>query len=223
MARRPRERSPSDIKLKQPDRSGPTEGTLLQLAQERGLFEQAEKQQAANKKSAGIAVRPGDADDDDGDEEAGLPPTAERILDTLLWTVSLAMLHFTLDVLVQNQYSIDRVQFPNVFARAGQALMVFGLLFYPLHPHKSNPTILPGLPARFQPVLRQTIFFAASVVAGCYLIYTTNTFGYMAVMKHAPPLGCLWVWSVIELDLPWAVLSLAVAGTFLWLRDYDIK
>ncbi|KAK0704622.1 hypothetical protein B0H67DRAFT_603695 [Lasiosphaeris hirsuta] len=205
MARRRRERSPSDIRLKQPDRSGPTEGTLLQLAQERGLFEQAKKQQAANRKASGVAVKPSDADDDDGDDEAGLPPTAERILDTLLWTVSLAMLHFTLDVLVQNQYSIDRVQFPKVFARAGQALMVFALLFYPLHPHKSNPTILPGLPSRFQPLLRQTIFFATSVVAGCYLIYATNTFGYMA------------------LDLPWAVLSLAVAGTFLWLRGYDIK
>lgn len=100
---------------------------------------------------------------------------------------------------------------------------VFALLFYPLHPHPSNPTILPGLPQRFQGVLRQTIFFLTSTCAGCYLIYVTNTFGYMAVMKQAPPLGCLWVWSVIELELPWAVLSLTAAGFFLWVRGYDIK
>jgi len=45
----------------------------------------------------------------------------------------------------------------------------------------------------------------------------------MAVMKQAPPLGCLWVWSVIELDLLWAVLSLAGAGLFLWIKGYSIK
>lgn len=51
----------------------------------------------------------------------------------------------------------------------------------------------------------------------------TNSFGYMAVMKQAPPLGCLWVWSVIELDLAWAVLSLAGTGMFVWLGGYSIK
>jgi hypothetical protein len=45
----------------------------------------------------------------------------------------------------------------------------------------------------------------------------------MAIMKQAPPIGCLWVWSVIELDLPWAVLSLAGAGGFLWQNGYSIK
>jgi hypothetical protein len=62
-----------------------------------------------------------------------------------------------------------------------------------------------------------------SVLAGCYVIHITNTFGYMAVMKQAPPVGCLWVWSVIELELPWAVLSLAGTGTFLWQNGYTIK
>jgi len=102
-------------------------------------------------------------------------------------------------------------------------LTVFALLFYTLHPHSSNPTILPGLPQRFQNALRQVIFFATSVAAGCYLIHVTNSAGYLAVMKQAPPLGCLWVWSVIELDLPWAVLSLVGAGYFLWSGGYSIK
>ena len=76
---------------------------------------------------------------------------------------------------------------------------------------------------RYQSPLRQAIFFATSVAAGCYLIHVTNTFSYLAVMKQAPPLGCLWVWSVIEMDLPWATLSLAGAGFFLWSRGYSIK
>ncbi|KAK1832224.1 hypothetical protein QBC39DRAFT_390676 [Podospora conica] len=211
------------IKLRQPDRSGPSEKTLLEIAEERGLFAQAQEKEDANKKNklpkSAVRVRK----EDDGDDDEPLSPTAERILETMLWTVSLAMLHFTLDVLVQHQFAINQVQWPEVCIRAVQALMVFALLFYPLHPHASNPRILPGLPQRYQAAFRQAVFFATSLAAGCYLIHVTNNYGYLAVMKRAPPLGCLWVWSVIELDLPLAALSLAGAGVFVWAGGYSIK
>lgn len=99
---------------------------------------------------------------------------------------------------------------------------VFSLLFYNLHRHPSNPRLLPGLPGRLQQPLRQVIFFVASTLAGCYLIHITNQYGYMAVMQQAPPIGCLWVWSVIELDLPWAVASLAIAAGFMKLMGHGL-
>ncbi|KAK4239602.1 hypothetical protein C8A03DRAFT_14028 [Achaetomium macrosporum] len=223
MARKRRERTPSNhLELKKPDRSGPTEKTLLQLAEERGLFGQAEKREAEiGKKAVPVAIS--SATEDGEDDEAKLPPTVERVLETLLWSVSLAMLHFTLDVLVHNQYSVDRIVWPRIWTRFGQALLVFGLLIYVLHPHAANPSLIPGLAPRYQSAIRQVIFFTMSILCGCYVIHITNTFGYMAVMKQAPPVGCLWVWSVIELELPWAVLSLAGAGTFLWQNGYSIK
>jgi hypothetical protein len=97
------------------------------------------------------------------------------------------------------------------------------MLFYPLHPHASNPILLPGLAPRFQPALRQGIFFITSLCAGCYLIYISNRYGYLAVMKRAPSLGCLWVWAVIELNLPLAVLSLGFAVLFLWQGGYNFR
>ncbi|KAK4250631.1 hypothetical protein C7999DRAFT_38464 [Corynascus novoguineensis] len=223
MARKRRERSPSDLKLKQPDRSGPTEKTLIQLAQERGLFDEAKKREEIIAKKSAVVTSRQPSDDEEGSEEAGLPPSVERVLETALWSVSLSMLHFTFDVLVQHQYSIDRVVWSRVLMRFGQALLVFGLLIYVLHPHPANPGLIPGLSQRYQSAFRQTIFFVTSVCAGCYLIHITNSYGYMAVMKQAPPLGCLWVWSVIELELLWAVLSLAGAGLFLWIKGYSIK
>ncbi|KAH7629386.1 hypothetical protein B0T09DRAFT_155523 [Sordaria sp. MPI-SDFR-AT-0083] len=219
---RKRAESPSNIKFQHPDRSGPKEKTLLELAEERGLFAQAQKKQEENDKTKAkikkIPIKP-----NEGNYDELLSPGAERFLETTLYTISLTMLHFTLDVLVQNQYSVDRIVWPKVWTRALQALFVFGLLIYTLHAHSSNPTILPGLPARFQNHARQVIFSVMSVCSGCYLIHITNTYGYLAVMKQAPPVGCLWVWSVIELQLPWAVLSLAIAGTYLKVRGYDIK
>lgn len=130
MARRRREPSPSSIKLRHPDRSGPSEKTLLEIAQERGLFDQAKKrEEEIGKQAAPIRIpRPqkddsDDEEDDDGDDddEVGLSPGAERVFETLLWTMSLSMLHFTLDVLVYHQYSVDRISWPNVWQRFAQA------------------------------------------------------------------------------------------------------
>lgn len=95
------------IKLAQPDRSALSEETLLNLAQERNLFEQADQHPANRRRKRG------NGDHDDGE----LSPTADRAMEALLWTVSLAMLHFTLDVLVQHQYAME-VSWPQIITRA---------------------------------------------------------------------------------------------------------
>lgn len=61
-----------------------------------------------------------------------------------------------------------------------------------------------------------------SSVAGCYLIHISNEYGYLSIMKQAPPLGCLWLWAVVELDLLWAVPSLAIAASFMWKQGYSV-
>jgi hypothetical protein len=99
---------------------------------------------------------------------------------------------------------------------------VIFLLFYSFHPHSSPPILLPRLPARVQPVLHQLLFFVGSVSAGSYLIHITNTYGYYAVMKQAPPVGILWIWSVIELDLLWAVSSVGLCIAFLKSGGYSV-
>ncbi|XXH04390.1 hypothetical protein Hte_010804 [Hypoxylon texense] len=203
----------NDIKLAHPDRTGvPTEDTLLKLAQDRNLFEQAERRKGKIEED----------DSSDEDDEVLISPTADRIMEAILWSASLSMLHFTLDVLVQHQYAITII-WPQIIIRTMQAFAVFLVLIYVLHAHASVQTILPGLPARFQSPLRQAIFFLASICSGCYLIHISNKYGYLAVMKQSPSLGCIWVWSVIELNLTPAVLSLAIAGGFFYQGGYTLK
>ncbi|KAI7788112.1 hypothetical protein LA080_013419 [Diaporthe eres] len=218
MVRERKEKRAKNIKLKQPDRSGPTEKTLFDIAQERNLFKQAAAKERKNKRQNGEGVE----DDEDDDEEEGIPPGAERILETLLYTVSLTMLHLTLDVLVQQQYAIE-IEWFKIIQRDLQALMVFTALVYALHPHAAATTVVPGLPQRFQNHARQAIFLAMGTVAGCYLIHITNKYSYIAVLKQAPALGCLWVWSIIELNLGLAVASLAASGFFFWQGGYTIR
>ncbi|KAF7559263.1 hypothetical protein G7046_g4904 [Stylonectria norvegica] len=203
MARQRKEKPIKGIKLVQPDRSGPSEKTLFELAEERQLFLQAERRNREN--TADV-----------------LSPGAERVLEVMLWTVTLAILHFTFDVLVQNQFGTS-IKWPQVWIRTARAWVVFAVLFYPLHPHEANPVLIPGLPLKYQRSIRQATFFTMSTVCGCYLIHITNTYGYLATMKQAPPVGCLWIWAVVELDLLWAVLSLALAAGFVWQGGYDFK
>lgn len=83
--------------------------------------------------------------------------------------------------------------------------------------------MVPGLPQQYQTVVRQIIFLAVSLIAGCYLIYITSEYSYLAVLKQAPPVGALWVWSVIELNLGLALLTLAGSGLFFWQGGYSIQ
>ncbi|KAL0931410.1 uncharacterized protein CTRU02_214145 [Colletotrichum truncatum] len=220
-------KDPKNIPLAQPDRSGPSEATLLQLAKERGLFDQADKD-PRNKHLPKGAVRidkphveDSDGEDEDGDE-ALLSPLMDRIMDSLLWTISLAILHGTLDVLVQNQYAIA-IEWPTVITRTVVAFLVLFFLFYNLHEHRSSPNLVPWLPLRFQHPIRQVLFFVMSLSAGCYLIYITNKYSYLNTLKQAPTLGCLWVWAVLELDLAMATASLAMVAAFLVQGGYSIK
>jgi hypothetical protein len=87
---RPRKEKEVKLKLKQPDRSGPdpSQQTLLDIAAERGLLN---AQKAAEAKLNA--------------EE----PLIGRLGESMFWSISLTMLHFTLDVLAAHQYAVDIV------------------------------------------------------------------------------------------------------------------
>ena len=222
-----------DIRLLQPDRSAPEGTTLIDLAQSKGLFAEAKRRTRSPSPSSSSS-----SSSSEDDEE--ISPAVERILESVLWSLSLAALHSTLDILVRHQYAI-RIDWELVCIRSLQAFfspspyltnpapltwnLVFTLLFYTLHRHRTSPNILPPslLPPRLQAPLRQSIFFAMSAACGCNLVYMTNEHGYMAVMKRAPTLGCLWVWAVVELELLGAVGSLLVVGGFLVWGGYSVR
>lgn len=90
-------------KLKQPDRSGPDPSmeTLLQIAEKRNLSEaQRQRQAELDGENAEILIG--------------------RLGESLLWTISLVTLHFTLDVLVTHQYA-EEIVWKNIILRTSQA------------------------------------------------------------------------------------------------------
>lgn len=181
--------------LKHPDYSGPKGKTLFQLAEER----QRELDRAKSG-GRGSSTR-------GGSEEAEVGAVG----DALLYAMSMAALHLTLDVLVYSQYR-EEVVWGEIVRRAATAMPVFMLLVYLTHV---------GLAYRF-PLARDAAFCVGSVLAGCYLVYAANKHGYFYVMKAAPPVGTLWVWSVVEMSLPFAALNVVAVLAFTWFQGYEI-
>jgi hypothetical protein len=107
--RKERRKQSKYFKLRQPDRSEPQGKTLLELAEERqkSLFK------AADERLHELAQ--GDGTQADQDEPIG--PLGEA----MVYTMTMTMLHFTLDVLVYNQYG-EEIKWKPIFSRTVQAI-----------------------------------------------------------------------------------------------------
>ena len=116
--RKERKADNASLKLQHPDLSGPSEATLLDLAQERNLFNKADRKQA--KRLRGQVGSDADDEDEEEEEDLGIPPAVDRIMEAILWSVSLAMLHFAFDVLVQRQFAME-ISWPQIVTRSLQA------------------------------------------------------------------------------------------------------
>ena len=128
--------------------------------------------------------------------------------EALFYAITLTMLHFTLDVLVHQQYR-EEIGWSMIVQRTIITFPILAVLVYVFHPHASA-------------VWAQVTFLGLSIAAGSYLIYSSNEESYFAVMKRAPPLGTLWVWSVIEMRLEAALLSVVAVIGYFWWGGYSI-
>jgi hypothetical protein len=206
-----------NIPLSQPDRTGPKGKTLLEIADERtaalqGLlasgqpFEKSLNDGLARDENGRVLLPAKDSNGDD-EEDYVMGPGAEAFF----LSTSLAMVHFTLDVLVFQQYA-QEISWPAIFQRTAVAYPILFLIVYMMKSEMAN---------RFQ-TFKQLGCLAVAISSGCYMIYAGNTYDYFAVMKQAPPLGTLWIWSVIEMKLTYGLVSIAVDVGFLLWNGYKV-
>ncbi|CAO2655236.1 Nn.00g103000.m01.CDS01 [Neocucurbitaria sp. VM-36] len=187
--------------LKHPDYSGPKGKTLFQLAEERQKELDKAKATAGNVSGPNTPARDAPIDGE---------PAIGPLGDAILYSTSMAALHLTLDVIVYSQYRED-ILWGEIFMRAATATPIFVLLVYLTHVDLSY---------RF-PILRDLTFLGGSIVAGCYLVYSGNKHGYFHVMKAAPPVGTLWIWSVVEMSLLFAALSAVSVFGYIWWNGFE--
>jgi hypothetical protein len=199
------DQSKAPYELGLPDRSGPKGKTLYEIAAERqaelekeGFYE---KNPPPSKASGEGSYSEFLSDEDD--EPIG--PVGEAFV----WGISLAMLHFTFDVMVFHQYR-QEIEWGTIMRKTGKMLPALFFVIYALHSKFAQ---------RF-PVIKQWLFLATSIAAGCYLVKSGNQDGYYAVMKSAPPVGTLWVWCVVEMNLKYALAHIVIMIGYAWWNGY---
>lgn len=174
-----------------------------------------------------------------------LPP----LVDTVLLSLPLSTLHLTLAFLAAHQYA-DKTHLPSLVRES--ALVAFPMLtllihlahghlisfggrsraarrqktsveasLFPMSRGKLSPSFLARLV--FPPSLRTSVFLPVAVLLGAKLVTVTNEDPYYAVMKRAPAIGTLWVWSILEIPLGAAILgALGPLGWGVWWKGYGI-
>ena len=204
--------SAADIPMVKPDYAArPAGKTLYQLAEERQALlakgnpfpKATDELLDPSRKTASVVHR-------DGDFEFMFNEPFGAFANAVIYCFSLSMLHVTLDVLVLSQYRQDVVwrEIAARIARMTPALFCVLWIFHTEQVKRWKNT-------------RQVFFLGLSIAAGCYLVYVGNEYGYYHVMKRAPPVGTLWVWSVVEMELWFAIMHVLVMFGYIWWGGYS--
>ncbi|KAL5343078.1 hypothetical protein BJX70DRAFT_206951 [Aspergillus crustosus] len=178
----------------------------------------------------GPRVREVEPEKEEPKDDEPIPP----LIDTLLLSVPLTVLHLTLSYLAAHQYA-QEIELNTLFRNSSfVALPSLTLLIHLAHGHifsfhrgQSEPetiSLFPWHPEKlsisflrkllFPPSLKTIIFLPGAVILGSKLIAMTNEDTYYAVMKQAPAVGTLWVLCILEISVGAAVLG--ALGPLIW-------
>ncbi|KAJ3036818.1 hypothetical protein HDV00_002371 [Rhizophlyctis rosea] len=121
---------------------------------------------------------------------------------SILFALPLTVLHGGLDYLVHVQYDYaDHFNITRVLSRQLPLFPILITFIYFTSKYKFH-------------WLAQSLFTVASAASGTYLVYVTKEDQTFGGMLKTPGLAILWIYSVIQMNLALAIVSLA--GTFLY-------
>ncbi|KAK7061648.1 hypothetical protein R3P38DRAFT_2830722 [Favolaschia claudopus] len=133
---------------------------------------------------------------------------AEEIFDATLLIIPCSFLLLLMQILIMNQYGQD-ANLKVLIGRMVEGLPILSLFIFFTTRHKRNPRV-------------QILLFIMGSAAGCRMLYLLKRGGYLSNMRQCPPLITLWVYTVIQLDLGFAVLNLILVALFVWWKELDL-
>ncbi|KAK6909697.1 hypothetical protein L486_00656 [Kwoniella mangroviensis CBS 10435] len=124
----------------------------------------------------------------------------DEIFNTLILVVPFTFLYLLLDILVHLQYN----------HRPDKSDLMKGcIVALPTNRHASH-------------WITNSFLISASLISGCRLIYLVNTASWSVVTAEAPPMGTLWILTIVQLPLSRAVLALGLVGGWIWWKGMKL-
>ncbi|KAI0079682.1 hypothetical protein K474DRAFT_1683073 [Panus rudis PR-1116 ss-1] len=150
----------------------------------------------------------GTADAGENDEEDGMSPLSQEIFDATTLIIPHSFLLMMMEILIHYQYG----RHPTYTALSNR--MISGV------PSTHDAHFFPN---RYKYLRQmQAGFFFLSITVGSRLVYILNNASWTVNMKQAPPLATVWVYTIVQLNLLPAVLSLVTVYGWLWYKGYKI-
>ncbi|KAH9999340.1 hypothetical protein BJV77DRAFT_976748 [Russula vinacea] len=120
----------------------------------------------------------------------------------------------------------DEEEYPlaeEIFAATTLLIPILIHFQYGQHPSWDviSERMLSGVPNfsanRYKPTRwMQASLFVLSVASGTRMIYQVNYSNWRVNMQQCPPLGTIWVYTVLQLDLGPAVIALSAVAFWVW-------
>ncbi|KDN53141.1 hypothetical protein K437DRAFT_271924 [Tilletiaria anomala UBC 951] len=141
----------------------------------------------------------------------GMNPQVEEAFDVIIWTMPFGFLFLLLDIMIQQQYA----QHPSFLGEMTKMLAnvpILGTFVYITMPKKGKD----------QPLLQAGLFLVG-ILSGCSFLWVMAKSDWEVVMRRTPPLGTVWVYSIVRLHLFPACVSLAIVAAFVRFADLNLR
>ncbi|KAG2152148.1 hypothetical protein BD769DRAFT_1342820 [Suillus cothurnatus] len=148
---------------------------------------------------------PGDSEITDDVEPL---PLADEIFNAVVYIIPSTFFLIMMDILIHQQYAKK----PTAGEVAGRLVTNFPILsifvFYTTR-HKANPRM-------------QLALFILSLGVGPRMIWLINRGSWLVNMRQCPQFATIWLYTVVQLKLNWAVLALVMIGTWAWFTEMKL-
>lgn len=138
----------------------------------------------------------------------GMHPVVEKVFDTVIWTMPFAFLLLMMDIMIQQQYGTQPTFLGEVSRLISTIPILTAFIYY--------TSISPVLQGRLQ----QVFLCGISTSCGCSFLYIYSRSPMEMVVRRVPPLGTLWMYTLVKMDLSPVLLSLSIV--YLYTVQYNL-
>ncbi|KAH8999293.1 hypothetical protein EDB92DRAFT_1833448 [Lactarius akahatsu] len=171
-----------------------SEEEQLRLIEQTGILKEIPA--SGQRHEASSATPRADVDDDDD------YPLAEEIFVATTLLIPMSFLLLMMYILVHFQYG-QQPSWDIITNRMLSSVPILAIFIFYTNRYKHRRWAQAG-------------FFILSVLSGTRMIYQVNYSNWLLNMQQCPPIGTIWVYTVLQLDLGPAALALSTVAVWVW-------
>ncbi|KAF8974229.1 hypothetical protein BDZ97DRAFT_1751072 [Flammula alnicola] len=137
-----------------------------------------------------------------------VPSLSDDIFNAVLLIIPFSSILLLMEILIRQQYG-KTASMEAIMDRMVPGVPILSIFIFYTVRYKQHRRI-------------QTLLFTISVLVGSRMLYLIDNASWLVNMKQCPALATIWIYTIVQLDLELAVVSLLTVGAFVWWKDLKI-